>query len=125
MTVDEHKENERRPRHEVEVETYKRALGIDDLILLKSSAVEERHRLEENLLVEHCSQQGDFWQAVRGLRERWNISPTIGIPPERPVRNSPLPETTEMPEEEQMKVLRRWIEDLSSVSQHVAVVVNR
>ena len=115
-TVDEHKKDGWLPRDEVELESYKRALDIDDLIVLKSRAVEERNRLEENLLVEHCSRQGDFWQAVRGLRERWNISPTIGIPPERPVLNNPLPESTEMPEEELTKLLRAWIEDLSSVS---------
>ena len=80
-TADEHKKDEWLPRDEVELEAYKRALGIDDLIVLKSSAVEERHRLEENLLVEHCFRQGDFWQAIQGLRGRWNISPTIGIPP--------------------------------------------
>jgi hypothetical protein len=115
-TADEHKKDEWLPRDEVELEAYKRALGIDDLIVLKSSAVEERHRLEENLLVEHCSRQGDFWQAIQGLRGRWNISPTIEIPPKRPVLNNPLPESTEMPEEELTKLLRAWIEDLSSVS---------
>ena len=115
-TVDEDKKDEWLPRDEVELESYKRALGIDDLIVLKSSAVEERYRLEENLLVEHCSRQGDFWQAIRGVRERWNISPTIAIPPERPVLNSPLPKSTEMPEEELTKLLRLWIEDKSSIS---------
>jgi hypothetical protein len=115
-TVDEHKKDEWLPRAEIELKSYKRALGIDDLTVLKSSAVEERSRLEENLLVEHCLRKGDFWQAIRGLRERWNISPKIGIPPERRVRNSPLPESTEMPEEGQMKLLRRWTDDLSAVS---------
>jgi hypothetical protein len=98
------------------METYKHALGVDNLIVLRASAVEERNRLEEKLLVEHCSRQGDFWQAIRGLRERWNISPTIAVPPERPVLNSPLPGSTEVPEEELKNLLRCWIEDLSSAS---------
>src|SRR5215218_5111802 len=107
-TVDEDKKDEWRPRDEVELESYKRALGIDDLILLKSSAVAERYRLEENLLVEHCSRQGEFWQAIEGLRERWNISPTIAIPPEDLRSNSPLPNPDEIPEEELKNLLGRW-----------------
>jgi hypothetical protein len=115
--IDEPKKGQRLPSKDLELEAYKSSLGVEDLTLLKSSAVVERYRLEENLLVEHCSRQGDFWRAIEGLRERWNISPTIGIPPEESGLNSPLPKSEEIPEKEMKKLRSRWIEDLSSISQ--------
>jgi hypothetical protein len=84
--------------------------------LLKSSAVAERYRLEENLLVEHCARQGEFWQAIEGLRERWNISPKIAIPPEDLRVKGPFPKPEEMPKQELGKLIRRWSEDLTSVT---------
>ena len=115
--IDEPKKGEHLPSEDVELEAHKSALGVENLTLLRSSAVAERYRLEENLLVEHCLRRGDFWRAIEGLRERWNISPTIGIPPEESGLNSPLPKSEEIPEKEMKKLLRRWIEDLSSISQ--------
>jgi hypothetical protein len=73
--------------------------------------------LQEDLLVEHFLRRGDFWKAIKGLRERWDIVPSIAIPPDGPRLDSPLPKTNEMPEQEAQALLRRWIADLSSVSQ--------
>jgi hypothetical protein len=113
----EPKKSERLRAEDIEVELYKVALGVDDLTLLRSRAADELYRLQENLLVEHCLRRGDFWEAITGLRERWDISPTEGIPPEDSGLASPLPKPEETSEEEQKKLLRPWIEDLSSVSQ--------
>jgi hypothetical protein len=110
------KKSERLRAEDVEVELYKDELGVEDLTLLRSRAVDERYRLHENLLVEHALRRGDFWEAIKGLRERWNISPTEGIPPEGSGLANPLPTPGEISEKEQGDLLSRWIEDLSSVS---------
>jgi hypothetical protein len=100
-----------------ELELYRDSLEIENLTLLKSSTEAEIYKLQENLLVEHCLRRGDFWEAIEDLRERWNISPAIAIPPEVSRLRSPLPKSDEVPEEELKNLLRHWIADLSSISQ--------
>ena len=113
----EPKKSERLRAEDIEAELYRDALGVEDLTLLKSRAADELYRLQENLLVEHCLRRGNFWEAIKGLRTRWDISPTKGIPPEDSRLASPLPKPEETSEKELKKLLGSWIEDLSSVSQ--------
>ena len=113
----EPKKRQHHRREEAEVELYKNPLGVKDLTLLRSSAADELYWLQEGLLVEHVLRRGDFWEAIEGLRERWNIVPTLAIPPEEPRVKGPFPKPEEMPEEGLKKLLRRWTKDLSSVSQ--------
>jgi hypothetical protein len=113
----EPKKRERLRAEDVELELYKDALGVEDLTLLRSSAADELYRLQENLLVEHCLRRGDFWEAIKGLRKRWNISPAEAIPPEDMRIANPVPEPNVVPSEQQEKAYTRWTEDLFSISQ--------
>src|SRR3712207_2040280 len=56
----EPREGERLPTVDAELEAHKNALGVRDLTVLKSSAVAELRRPQENLLVEHCLRRGSF-----------------------------------------------------------------
>jgi len=110
------KKRQRRSRDEVEVELYKNPLGVEDLTLLRSSAADESYWLQEDLLVEHFLRRGDYWEAIKGLRERWDIVPSMAIPPEESRVKNPFQKSEEMSEEELKKLLRRWSLDVSSVS---------
>jgi hypothetical protein len=113
----EPKKRKRLRAEDAELELYKNSLGVQDLTLRKSSAAAELYRLQENLLVEHCLRQGDFWKAIKGLRERWSISPTTAVPPEDWRLANRVPEPKKITDEERYKLYADWSEDLSSVSQ--------
>jgi hypothetical protein len=115
--ADEPKKREQPRAEDVELEAYKNALEVQDLTLLKSSAAAKLYRLQENLLVEHCLRQGDFWEAIKARRVRWSTTPTEAVPPEDPYVPNPLTKPREVSDEEQNKPYTGWLEDLSSVTQ--------
>lgn len=114
-TAAEPSKKEQLRAEDAELELYKEALGLENLTLLESSVADELIKLQGDFLVEHLLRRGDFWEAIRGLRERWNISPTEAIPPGGSRRSAPLPKPEEMPRDEWNKLHTRWLEDLSSV----------
>ena len=82
---------------------------------LPSSADEGLRRLRGDLILQLFMRRGPLWEAVRNVRDRWNITPKVQLPP--PVVGWLLPEGA--PERDYSKeyaeYLRQWDEEMSAI----------
>lgn len=87
---------------------------------LRSSADERLRRLRGDLVLQLFVRRGPLWEAVREVRDRWNITAKVQLPP--PVVGWLLPEGA--PEcdhsKEYWEYVRQWDEEMSAIRVKVA-----
>jgi hypothetical protein len=70
------------------------------MTLLYSRAARELLELRESLVLQLFLQRGPYWKAIRDLRARWNIIPSVSVPPRGINRIVPPDLGEELPIEE-------------------------
>jgi hypothetical protein len=68
------------------------SMGVE---VLKFDEGERMVRFEDGLVLGHFLQQGDFWNEIKAMRERWNITAVPGFPPRPTGSPHPFPNPAE------------------------------